>query len=220
MSDVKVKDLYWCKADYLYEMFDKEYPWQILPEISETIKALIISGIYGFERYSDGILVGKNVKISKTATIIAPSIIGNNTEIRPCAYIRGNAIIGDNCIIGNSTEIKNSILLDNVSVPHYNYVGDSILGNGAHLGAGTVCSNLKTDKKEVIVHAGYEYTTGLRKVGAFVGDGVDVGCGCVLNPGTVIGKNTAVYPLVSLRGYYPQNSIVKSTDLVVSKKEI
>ena len=110
MSDVKVKDLYWCKADYIYKMFDKEYPWQILPEISETIKVLIISGIYGFERYSDGILVGKNVKISKTATIIAPAIIGNNTVIRPCAYIRGNAIIGDNCIIGNSTEIKNFTL--------------------------------------------------------------------------------------------------------------
>lgn len=220
MSDVSVKDLYWCKADYLYETFNEEYPWQILPSISEKIKDLITSGIGGFEKYSDGILVGENVKIDKTATIIAPAIIGNNTEIRSGAYIRGNVIVGDNCVIGNSTEIKNSILLDNVSVPHYNYVGDSILGNGVHLGAGAICSNLKADKKEVIVHADYEYTTGLRKVGAFLGDGADVGCGCVLNPGTVIGKNTAVYPLLSLRGYYPPNSIVKSTEAVVSKKEI
>lgn len=150
--------------------------------------------------------------------IEGPTIIGEGTEIRPGAFIRGSVITGKDCVVGNSTELKNCILLDRVQVPHYNYAGDSVLGNRAHMGAGAVCSNLKADGKMVVIHGDSEYETGMRKIGGILADGADVGCGCVLNPGTVIGKNTSVYPLNALRGVFPADCIVKSQDVVVERK--
>jgi NDP-sugar pyrophosphorylase family protein len=216
---VKTTDLFNCETSYLLPLFEKcDYPWEMLPLIKEHIKEILKEGINGYTEIKEGILVGKNVTIDPTATIIPPAVLGSGTEIRPGAYLRGNVITGKNCVIGNSSEIKNSILLDKVSVPHYNYVGDSVLGNKAHMGAGSICSNLKSDGKAVVIHADVDYETGLRKIGGILADGADVGCGCVLNPGTVIGKNTSVYPLTSLRGVFPANCIVKSKETVVERK--
>ena len=218
-ESVKIKNLYDCEVSYLKELFNSyTYPWELLPHISETINKLLETGIEGFTLFKEGVLVGQNVKISETATINAPAIIGHNTEIRPGAYIRGNLITGSDCVLGNSSEFKNAILLDKVQIPHYNYVGDSVLGNHSHLGAGSICSNLKSDKKSVVIHAEENIETGLRKVGGFLADGADVGCQCVLNPGTVIGKNTSVYPLTSLRGVIKENCIVKSMQNIVERK--
>ena len=210
---VKIKELFSIESDFLSQWFDGyEYPWELLPEIGNFVKKMIDEGIPGYSLYAKGVLVGEGVTVAPTATILPPAIIGSGTEIRPGAYIRGNVIIGENCVIGNSTELKNCILLNKVQVPHYNYVGDSVLGKGAHLGAGAVCSNLKADKKPVVIRGDRDYETGLKKVGAFLGDGADVGCNCVLNPGTVVGKGSRVYPLTLLRGVYPENVIVKKTD--------
>lgn len=212
---VEIKELYCCNTDYLIPLFEKHtYPWEMLPEIKEYILNLKKDG---FTEIKEGVFVGEDVKIASTATIEAPTVIGSGSEIRPGAYIRGCVITGKNCVIGNSSEIKNSILLDKVQVPHYNYVGDSVLGNKAHMGAGSICSNLKSDGKPVVIHGDTDYVTGLRKIGGILADGADIGCGCVLNPGTVIGKNTSVYPLTSLRGVYPADCIVKSKDNVVEK---
>ena len=218
-KSVEIKELFDCKTPYLITLFEKyKYPWEILPEIKNYIRELIENGIEGYEEISEGVLVGKNVKIYPTAVIEAPAIIGDGTEIRPGAFIRGSVITGANCVIGNSTELKNCVMLDKVQVPHYNYVGDSVLGNHAHMGAGSICSNLKSDGKPVVIHGDTDYETGLRKIGGILADGADVGCGCVLNPGTVIGKNTSVYPLTSLRGVFPSDCIVKSADNIVKRK--
>ncbi len=218
---VKTKDLYDCKVPYLTELFETtEYPWEMLPKIKDVITKLLETGIDGFSELKPGVLVGRDVKIADTVTIDAPAIIGHGTEIRPGAYIRGNVITGEDCVMGNSSEYKNCILLDKVQTPHYNYIGDSILGNKSHTGAGTICSNLKSDGKAIVVRGNENYETGLRKIGGILADGADVGCGCVINPGTVIGKNTSVYPLTSLRGVYPANCIVKSqTDIVLRKED-
>ncbi len=216
---VKTKDLYECNVPYLVDLFDgREYPWEMLGKIKGLCNELIEKGIEGFTEIQPGVLVGRDVTIAATATIIAPAIIGHGTEIRPGAYIRGSVITGENCVIGNSTELKNCIMLDKVQVPHYNYVGDSILGNKAHMGAGSICSNLKSDGKAVVIHGETEIETGIRKIGGILGDYADIGCGCVVNPGTVIGKHTSVYPLTSLRGVFPANCIVKSLDNVVVRQ--
>ncbi len=218
-KSVKTKDLYGSVPKYLAPLFDGcEYPWEMLPKIKEYALSLIEKGIDGYTLTAGGVLVGENVKIYPNVTIEPPAIIGSGSEVRPGAFIRGSVITGEGCVIGNSSELKNCILLDRVQIPHYNYVGDSILGNKAHTGAGTICSNLKSDGKPVVVHGEVEYETGLRKVGGILGDGADVGCGSVINPGTVIGKNTSVYPLTSLRGVYPADSIVKGTNNIVDKK--
>ena len=161
----------------------------------------------------------KDAKVAKSALICGPCIIGKGTEVRHCAYIRGSVIVGDGCVIGNSTEVKNAIIFDNCQCPHYNYVGDSVLGNHSHLGAGSICSNLKSDGKSVVIHAEEDIETGLRKVGGMLGDGADIGCGCVLNPGTVVGKGTSVYPLTALRGVIPGGCIVKQMNDIVLKIE-
>ena len=219
-KSVKTKDLYNCQVPYLKELFEtSEYPWEMLPKIKDLIAFLLESGIEGFTELKEGVLVGRNVKIASTVTIEAPAIIGHDTELRPGAYIRGNVITGSGCVMGNSSEYKNCILLDKVQTPHYNYVGDSVLGNKSHTGAGTICSNLKSDGKAVVIRGDEDYETGLRKIGGILADGADVGCGCVINPGTVIGKNTSVYPLTSLRGVYPANCIVKSQKEVVLRRE-
>lgn len=216
---VKTKDLYASTPDYLAPLFDScEYPWEMLPKIKAYILDLIEKGIEGYTLIADNVLVGENVKIYPTATIEGPTIIGSNCEVRPGAFIRGSVITGSGCVIGNSSELKNCILLDKVQIPHYNYVGDSVLGNKAHTGAGTICSNLKSDGKPVVIHGDVDYETGLRKIGGILADGADVGCGSVINPGTVIGKNTSVYPLTALRGVYPADCIVKSTKEVVKRR--
>ncbi len=215
---VKTRDLYASQPEYLTELFqESEYPWQMLPKIKGYILGLIEKGLPGYTLLSEGVLIGENVKIYPTATIEGPTIIGSGTEVRPGAFIRGSVITGENCVIGNSSELKNCILLDKVQIPHYNYVGDSILGNKAHTGAGTICSNLKSDGKPVVIHGEVDYETGLRKIGGILADGADVGCGSVINPGTVIGKNTSVYPLTALRGVYPADCIVKDAKTVVKR---
>ena len=218
VEQIKTVELYDCQVSYLKPLFEKHlYPWQMLPELKDYIRQLIKDGLEGFTQIAPEVLVGENVKIAPTATIEGPAIIGANTEIRPGAYIRGSVITGPDCVIGNSSELKNCVLLRKVQVPHYNYVGDSVLGNFAHMGAGSICSNLKSDGKNVIVRGMENYETGLRKLGGIIGDHGDIGCGCVLNPGTVIGQNTSVYPLTSLRGVYPANCIVKATKEVVER---
>ena len=215
---VKTEELFNCTTPYLTELFNScTYPWEMLPKIKQYITDLISVGLPNYTIIAPNVLVGENVKIYPTAVIEGPTIIGSGTEIRPGAFLRGNVITGENCVIGNSTEMKNCVLLDGVQVPHYNYVGDSILGNKAHMGAGTVCSNLKTDGKPVVIHGDEEYETGLRKIGGILGDGADIGCGCVLNPGTIIGKSTSVYPLNSLRGVFPAGCIVKSPSNIVKR---
>lgn len=216
---VKTKELFECVNKYLAPLMESsEYPWEILPLIKEYVSGLIEKGIDGYNLIAPGVLVGENVKIYPTATIEAPSIIGSGSVVRPGAFIRGCVITGEKCVLGNSSEFKNCILLDYVEVPHYNYVGDSILGNHSHTGAGTVCSNLKTDGKPVVIHADTDYATGIRKVGAILADGADVGCGCVLNPGTVIGKDTSVYPMTSVRGVIGEGLIVKSMNNIVKRR--
>ena len=197
---------------------DKDNLWEVLPEINNYIMKVVDKS--GYTEIDSNVWVGENVIIDKLSTIIGPCIIGSNTEVRPGAYIRGNAIIGKNCIIGNSTEIKNSIICDNCQLSHYNYVGDSVLGYKSHMGAGSITSNVKSDKKLVVVKAGEEkIETGMKKFGAMLGDEVEVGCGSVLNPGTVVGNHSNIYPLSSVRGFVPANSIYKKQGEVVTKEE-
>jgi len=211
-NTVRTAELFTSETGYLTPFFEGyEYPWHILPEIKGYIQTLLGEGIDGFTEISEGVLVGEGARIHPSAVILPPAIIGKGCELRPGAYIRGCVITGEGCIIGNSTEVKNSLLSDGVCLPHYNYVGDSVLGMKVHMGAGAICSNLKADGGNVVIRGEREYDTGLRKVGGFLGDGADIGCGSVLNPGTVVGRGTSVYPLTSLRGVYPSNSIVKGT---------
>ena len=221
MDKIKCVDLFEPSGISIIDslVFSKEYPWQVLKEIQDYIVSLIKKGIEGFTELEPGVLVGQNVKIAKTATIMPPTINCNNVEIRPGAYIRGSVIVGDECVVGNSSELKNAILMRHAQVPHYNYVGDSIVGNYAHMGAGSILSNLRSDGKNIIIRGEENHETGLRKIGGFLADHADIGCGSVLNPGTIIGKNTQVYPLSMLRGIYKENSIVKSTRVVVEKEE-
>lgn len=209
---VKTSELFSCEIEYLKPLFEKSvYPWDMISSIKQYTLDLISKGIEGYELIAENVLVGKNVQIHPNAVINGPAIIGEGTEIRTGAYIRGSVITGSNCVIGNSTELKNAILLEYVQVPHYNYVGDSILGNYSHMGAGAICCNFKIDGSAVVVRADKKnYETGLPKLGAILGDRSDVGSNCVLNPGTVIGQYTRVYPLCSLQGVYPGNHIVKS----------
>lgn len=189
----------------------------MLGDLGQYIRSLIKNGIDGFVEVKKDVLIGKNVKIYSFSVIEPPAIIGDDTEIRTGAFIRGNVITGKGCVIGNSSELKNCVLLNGVQVPHYNYVGDSVLGNGAHMGAGAICSNLKADGKNIVINGDKKIQTGLRKLGAILADGADIGCGCVLNPGTVIGKNTSVYPLTSVRGVVEPDCIVKNMDNIVRR---
>ena len=192
------------------------YSWEALKGIKDFIYRLGATLGDDYAETQPGVWAHKTAKIFPSAYIGAPCIIGENTEIRHCAFIRGSALIGDNCVVGNSTELKNVILFDNVQVPHYNYVGDSILGYKSHMGAGAVTSNVKSDKTLVTVNK--EIETGLKKMGAMLGDYVEVGCNSVLNPGTVIGRHSNVYPTSCVRGYVPENSIWKNSGEVVKKR--
>jgi len=195
-----------------------DYPWKALGGIKNLILELGASLGEEFEEVAPSVWVHKTASVAPTAFLGAPCIIGAGTEIRHCAFIRGSALVGENCVVGNSVELKNVILFDNVQVPHFNYVGDSILGYKSHMGAGSVTSNVKSDQTLVVVKNGEEkIETGLKKFGAMLGDFVEVGCNSVLNPGTVVGRHSNVYPTSCVRGMVPENSIWKNTGVVVSK---
>lgn len=196
-----------------------EYPWQALSSIKDIISNIGKTLDSSYIQVKENVWVHNTAKVFDSAYLGPYCIIGPNTEVRQCAFIRSNALVGEGCVVGNSTELKNVILFDGVQVPHYNYVGDSILGYKAHMGAGSITSNVKADKKNVVIHADSEIETGLRKVGAFLGDFADIGCNSVLNPGTVIGKNTNVYPLSCVRGVIAENSILKTGGIAVEKEE-
>ena len=198
---------------------DATYPWEVLTKINDFIIKLGNElDLNKFEKKSENIWIAKSAKIAPTSCIIGPCIIYEDAEIRHSAFIRGNAIVGKNVVVGNSTELKNVIIFNNAQVPHYNYVGDSILGYKSHMGAGSIISNLKSDKSLVTVKCNNEkIETNLKKFGAILGDNVEVGCGSVLNPGTVIGRKTNIYPLSSVRGYVNQNMIYKNQNEIVQK---
>ena len=197
------------------------YPWEVLPKISSFILELGKTlSEDDYEKRGENVWIAKSAKVAPTAFINGPAIIGKDAEVRHCAFIRGNAIVGEGAVVGNSTELKNVILFNKVQVPHYNYVGDSVLGYKSHMGAGSITSNVKSDKKLVVVKAGEEkIETGMKKFGAMLGDEVEVGCGSVLNPGTVVGNHSNIYPLSSVRGFVPANSIYKKQGEVVTKEE-
>lgn len=220
MEEVKIKNLYNLNETIAAKVFEGvTYPWEVLPKISDFIIQLGNTlDLNDYDKIEDNIWIAKSAKVAPTAFIAGPAIIGKNAEIRHCAFIRGNAIVGENAVVGNSTELKNVILFNKVQVPHYNYVGDSILGYKAHMGAGSITSNVKSDKKLVIVKNKEEQIeTGLKKFGAMIGDEVEVGCGSILNPGSVIGKNTNIYPLSSVRGVVAENSIYKNKNEIIEK---
>ena len=221
MKFYTVKELYSLENTIASNIFDGiEYPFEVLPKISEFIKLLgktLDKNI--FEEKDENIWIAKSAKVAHTASITGPCIIDEDAEVRHCAFIRGNAIVGKGAVVGNSTELKNVILFDKVQVPHYNYVGDSVLGYRSHMGAGSITSNVKSDKTLVVLNTpDGKIETGLKKFGAMLGDCVEVGCGSVLNPGTVIGKNSNVYPLSSVRGCIKPDSIYKKQGEVVEKR--
>ena len=220
MEECRIENLYNLEQTIAKDIFEGvTYPWEVLPKIEEFIISLGKTlDKNEYEEKGENIWIAKSAKVAPTAYIAGPAIIGKNAEIRHCAFIRGKAIVGEGAVVGNSTELKNVILFNKVQVPHYNYVGDSILGYKSHMGAGSITSNVKSDKKLVIVKNGNEQIeTGLKKFGAMLGDEVEVGCGSVLNPGTVIGKHTNIYPLSSVRGVIPEHSIYKNKNEIVEK---
>jgi NDP-sugar pyrophosphorylase family protein len=220
-SEIKTSELFSLDHTMAAPLLEKyENPWEVLPHIGEFIRELGESLPKNeYVNLQEGFWIHKSARIAATAGIVGPVIIGPGAEIRHCAYIRGKVIVGANAVVGNSSELKNVILSDYVQVPHYNYVGDSILGYRSHMGAGSITSNVKSDKKNVVVHAeDGDIETGLKKFGAMIGDGVEVGCGSVLNPGTVIGKNSNIYPLSSVRGTVNAGSIYKKQGEVAEKQ--
>ena len=214
---MKIEDIFLSNnsiaADFIKSF---SYPFEVLPEIKSYIIKLGNTLSADFIKYDDNIWIHKSAVVSKSAEIKGPCIIDERSEIRHNAFIRGNVIIGKKAVLGNSCEIKNSILYDNVQVPHFSYVGDSILGEHSHMGAGSIISNLKSDKKNIVING---IDTQLRKIGAFLGDNVEIGCGCVLNPGTIVLPNSRIYPLTSVRGVVPGNSIVKNMNNIVKMEE-
>ncbi len=222
MDELKIKNLLDLEHTIAKDIFDgKTYPWEILDELKQFIIDLgqkLDKDIY--EERGENIWIAKSAKVAPSASLTGPLIVCENAEVRHCAFIRGSAIIGKNAVVGNSTELKNSLLFDNVQTPHYNYIGDSILGYKAHTGAGSITSNLKSDKSLVTISInGEKVATGRKKLGAILGDNVEVGCNSVLNPGTVVGRGSNVYPLSMVRGYVPQNSIYKHKGEIAEKIE-
>ncbi len=200
---------------------DCTYPWEVLAKIGDFIKELGKTlSEDEYEQRAEDVWVAKSATVYPTAYINGPCIIGKEAEVRHCAFIRGKAIVGEGAVVGNSTELKNVILFNKVQVPHYNYVGDSILGYKAHMGAGSITSNVKSDKKLITIKApDMPIDTGIKKIGAFLGDGVEVGCGSILNPGTIVGRNSNIYPLSSVRGFVPAGSIYKNKTEIVEKNQ-
>ena len=220
-EEMKITELYdlthTLASDYLKQF---TYPWEALAGLSDFIIELGNSlDPAEYEKRGENIWVHKTAKVFDSAYLHGPVIVGKDAEVRHCAFIRGKAIVGEGAVVGNSTELKNAVLFNKVQVPHYNYVGDAVLGYKSHMGAGSICSNVKSDKKLVVVKDGDEkIETGLKKFGAMLGDHVEVGCGSVLNPGTVIGRNSNIYPLSPVRGCVPADSIYKNAKEIVKKK--
>ena len=221
MEAAKISNLYNLEETIAGKLFEgAEYPWEVLPKISAFIVELgnTLSD-EEYEKRGENVWVAKSAKVAPTAYINGPAIIGKDAEVRHCAFIRGNAIVGEGAVVGNSTELKNVVLFNKVQVPHYNYVGDSILGYRAHMGAGSITSNVKSDKTLVVVKDTEEQiATGLKKFGAMLGDCVEVGCNSVLNPGTVVGRNSQIYPTSCVRGVIHENSIYKKQGEIVEKQ--
>ena len=221
MKQYQISNLYDLTQTIATDLFTgKEFPWEVLPEISQFIVALgetLDADVY--EKRGENIWVAKSATVAPTACINGPCIIDEEAEVRHCAFIRGNAIVGKGAVVGNSTELKNVVLFNKVQVPHYNYVGDSVLGYKAHMGAGSITSNVKSDKTLVVVKAKEgEIATGLKKFGAMLGDNVEIGCNSVLNPGTVVGRESNVYPTSCVRGCIPAKHIFKNSKEVVAKR--
>ncbi|MBQ7031702.1 MAG: UDP-N-acetylglucosamine pyrophosphorylase [Bacilli bacterium] len=217
---MKTKDIFLTNAS-IADSFIKEYeyPFEVLPNIKEYIIKLGNTLSDDYQKLEDNIWIHKNAIVNKSAELHGPCIIDEGAEIRCNAYIRGSVIIGKNSVLGNSCEIKNAILYDNVQVPHFSYVGDSILGSHSHMGASSIISNLKSDKKNIVIKFdGKLIETGMRKIGAFLGDNVEIGCGCVLNPGTIVMPNSNIYPLTSVRGVIKENKIVKDMNNIINKE--
>ena len=222
MSKITIQDLYDLNETIAAELFEGlTYPWEALPRIGAFILKLGAElDPAEYEKRGEDVWVARSANVAPTAYIHGPAIIGKGAEVRHCAFIRGNALVGEGAVVGNSTELKNVVLFNKVQVPHYNYVGDSILGYKAHMGAGSITSNVKSDKKLVKVHTPEgDIETGIKKFGAMVGDNVEVGCGSILNPGTVVGRESNIYPLSSVRGVVPEKSIYKRQGEVVEKHE-
>lgn len=220
VKQVTIKELYDLTETAAKPLLESvTYPWEALPKIKDFIIELGNSlDPEEYEKRGENIWIHKSATVFDSAYIAGPCIIGKDTEVRQCAFIRGSALVGDNCVVGNSTELKNVIIFNNVQVPHYNYVGDSILGFHSHMGAGSITSNVKSDKTLVHVKgADFDIATGMKKFGAMLGDYVEVGCNSVLNPGTVIGSHSNIYPLSRIRGYVPSNSIYKDRNDIVTK---
>ncbi len=221
MEEMKIKNLYNLNETIAADLFEGlTYPWEALPKISAFIKELGAKLPKDeYDEVSENVWIAKSAKVAPTANINGPAIIGRDAEVRHCAFIRGNAIVGEGAVVGNSTELKNVVLFNKVQVPHYNYVGDSVLGYKSHMGAGSITSNVKSDKTLVVVKSSEEnIETGLKKFGAMLGDEVEVGCNSVLNPGTVIGRHTNIYPTSMVRGFIPANSIYKKQGEVAGKR--
>ncbi len=217
----KINELFDLEKTIAAELFaGKTYPWEVLPEIKDFIKKLGATlSEEEFDHPSESVWIAKDAKVFPSAFIGSPCIIDHGAEVRHCAFIRESAIVGKNAVVGNSAELKNVVLFDGVQVPHYNYVGDSVLGYKAHMGAGSITSNVKSDKTNVVIkEPGFPHETGRKKVGAMLGDHVEVGCNSVLNPGTVVGRNSHIYPTSCVRGVIPADSIYKDKDNIVSKK--
>lgn len=220
MTEWRIEDLYDLNETIAVDIFDGlKFPWEVLPKIKDfIIKLGETLPEDRYERKGENIWIAKSAKVFPSAYIAGPCIIDEDAEVRHCAFIRGSAIVGKGCVVGNSTELKNVILFNKVQVPHYNYVGDSILGFKAHMGAGSITSNVKSDKTLVVVKSdGENIETGLKKFGAMLGDNVEVGCNSVLNPGTVVGRSTNIYPTSCVRGYIPANSIYKDSSNIINK---
>lgn len=227
INEVSISGLYDLEHTMAKPLLEKlTYPWEALPKIGDFILELGAElDKNEYNEVSEHVWIHKSANVFPSAYIAGPAIIGPNTEVRQCAFIRGNALVGAGCVVGNSTELKNVIIFDNVQVPHYNYVGDSILGYKSHMGAGSITSNVKSDKTLVHVKGNvsengqsFDIDTGLKKFGAMLGDHVEVGCNSVLNPGTVIGPNTNIYPLSPVRGYVPADSIYKTGGTIAAKQ--
>ncbi|MGB8453473.1 MAG: UDP-N-acetylglucosamine pyrophosphorylase [Anaerocolumna sp.] len=217
-ENMQIKNNYDLTQTIAAALFEKfTYPWEVLPGIGSCILQLGKElSLEEYDKMGEDVWIAKSAKVAPTACIHGPAIIGRDAEVRHCAFIRGNAIVGEGAVVGNSTELKNSILFNKVQVPHYNYVGDSVLGYKAHMGAGSITSNVKSDKTLVTIkYQDEKVGTGLKKVGALLGDNVEIGCNTVMNPGTVIGRGAHVYPLSMVRGYVPANSIYKKQGEIV-----
>ena len=217
MKGVTVKELYTLEETIAKDIFEGvEYPWEVLPKISSFILKLGDSlSSEEYDKVGDNVWIARSAKVAPTAFINGPAIIGKDAEVRHCAFIRGNAIVGEGAVVGNSTELKNVILFNKVQVPHYNYVGDSVLGYKSHMGAGAITSNLRSDKKSIVMHLpDGDIQTDMIKIGAFIGDKSEIGCNAVLNPGTVIGHDSIIYPLSSVRGTVPSMMIFKTSGVV------